>query len=243
MPFVSFLHESRRRIETGSRQIAYDADWPGRIVCPSLAGEEAGGKASKASQKSPGTPAHMAGALPLAKRSAQSEVARAVVDVDVYHAFTLLRKLDDDGPEGYACEMREREKDDETGLVVSCRVVSRPVVSYRVSWTCALVVVVGRPSFARVCFTRINHDYASIRFFHSGLRYVTNSTLTHARQTPRRASRYALPSVWRAKVGEVVRAWVRRADYFPGQIRLHTRGWKECTTTVACTSSYRKRKR
>jgi hypothetical protein len=74
---------------------------------------------------------------------------------------------------------------------LSCRVVSRPVVSYRVSWTCALVVVVGRPSFARVCFTRINHDYASIRFFHSGLRYVTNSTLTHARQTPRRASRYA----------------------------------------------------
>jgi hypothetical protein len=109
MPFVSFLHESRRRIETGSRQIAYEADWPGRIVCPSLAGEKAGGKASKASQKSPGTPAHVARALPLAKRSAQSEVARAVVDVDVYHAFTLLRKLDDDGPEGYACEMRERE--------------------------------------------------------------------------------------------------------------------------------------
>jgi hypothetical protein len=128
MPFVSFLHESRRRIETGSRQIAYDADWPGRIVCPSLAGEEAGGKASKASQKSPGTPAHMAGALPLAKRSAQSEVARAVVDVDVYHAFTLLRKLDDDGPEGYACEMRERRMM-RPGL--SCRVVSCRALSYR----------------------------------------------------------------------------------------------------------------
>jgi hypothetical protein len=48
LPCPSFLHESRRRIQTGSRQIAYDADWPGRIVCPWQAKRQAGKQAKRA---------------------------------------------------------------------------------------------------------------------------------------------------------------------------------------------------
>ena len=91
----------------------------------------------------------MAGALPLAKRSAQSEWRVQWWWTWMYHAFTLLRKLDDDAGR-LRSEMRARRMM-RPGLSVSCRVLSYRIV--RVSWACALVVVVvGGPSFARVCF-------------------------------------------------------------------------------------------
>jgi hypothetical protein len=55
MPFL--LHERGRRIETGSRQIAYDADWLGRIGRPWLASERQrlrAGKQAKPAKKALG---------------------------------------------------------------------------------------------------------------------------------------------------------------------------------------------
>jgi hypothetical protein len=111
-------------------------------------------------------------ALPLAKRSAQSEWCvlwwtwMCTTHSRCSESLTTMgRKAT------YACEMRERgKKEDETGLVVSCR-----APSYRT--VCRGLVPLSLSSadpllrgFASLLSCRINHDYASIRLFNAGLR-------------------------------------------------------------------------
>jgi len=101
LPCPFFYTGNRRRIETGSRQIAYDADWPGRIARPWLASESK--QAKPGQQKKPWDAGAYGRGAAMAKRFAQSEWRVQWA----YHAFTLLRKLDDDGPEP---TQRKREK-------------------------------------------------------------------------------------------------------------------------------------
>jgi hypothetical protein len=85
-------------------------------------------QASQASRKSPGTAAHMAGALlwlnalpsPSGACSGGGRGCCITLLLCSESLTTMGRSL--------RTEMRKREKDDETGLVVS-----RPIVSFRVS--------------------------------------------------------------------------------------------------------------
>ena len=135
----------------------------------------------------------MAGALPLAKRSAQSEWRVQWLWTWMYHAFTLLRKLDDDAGR-LRSEMRARRMM-RPGLSVSCRVLSYCIV----------------PCRGRVPLSLSSLADPLLRGFALRLLCVypihprwSNSTLTHGkrRTTWRRASRYApakrpvLPCLW-----------------------------------------------
>lgn len=243
MPFPS-TRETQTQVETGSRQIAHDADWPGRIVRPWQAKRQAGKQAKQSKPKSPGTPAHTAGALPLAKRSAQSEwrarwwwTWMCITHSRCSESLTMM------GRKATQPKARQTEKDDETGLVVSC--VSRPVVSYRT--LCRGRMPLSSSSadpLLRVCLATTS--YASIRIFHAGLRSL--SQLSHTVNAARPgAAHHDMPQrkglscpafgVESDGGSSIACVRARRADYhqvhhLSGQMRLHIRGWKEGTTTV-----------
>ena len=131
---------------------------------------------------------------------------------------------------------------------LSCRVAPCRIVPCVVGWStscrrrrtlfCAGLLHYHVELITKVCVYPIIQRWSK----------VTNSTLTHApanAATWRRASRLcpskkaclALPLAWREMVGEVVRGCVGAACRpLSGQyLRLHIRGWKVGTTTVACS--------
>ena len=111
----------------------------------------------------------MAGALPLAKRSAQSEWRVHWWWTWMYHAFTLLRKLDDDAGR-LRSEMRARRMM-RPGLSVSCRVLSYRIVPCVVG-VCSCRCRRWRTLF---CAGLLCDYYASIRFIHAGLTQLSHT--------------------------------------------------------------------